>query len=190
MVPLVESVIVEALRIVTDSGVPDDLRVTAFAKSVDLLAAGSVATPPRAASGTLESTTAATNSPIEAIAKKMGVSVDVAADVYEARDGDIVVVAPPRAFDKAKMAATKQLALAVAAGRQGAGLEESTGVDVIRRAAEEFGFLDANNFARSLSEMDQDFIISGTSRSRTFKLRRPAWDKAKDLIAQLSGAAS
>lgn len=190
MVQSVESVIVEALRIVTTSNVPEDLRVTAFAKSVDLLSRGSGATPSGVANGTIESTAAATHGPIEAIAHKMGVTADIAADVYEARDGDIVVVAPPRAFDKAKMAATKQLALAVAAGRQGAGLEESTGVDVIRRAAEDFGFLDANNFARSLSEMDQDFIISGTARSRTFKLRRPAWDKAKDLVAQLSGSAS
>lgn len=188
----VSDIIVSALQISTRDDVPEDLRVVVFSKAVDLLAAqaGAVHPTPGKSAANSVTTSAEIDGPIEAIAKKMGISADIASDIYEARDGEIVVVAAPRAFDKSKMSATKQLALVVAAGRQGAGLEESTGVDVIRGAAEEFGFLDPNNFARTLSEMDQDFIISGTSRVRQFKLRRPAWDKARELVSQLSGGAS
>lgn len=91
------------------------------------------------------------------------------------------------ALDSRKAAATKQLALLIAAARQGLGLEEWTGVDFVRRACIDFGRYDESNFAAAINEMSDSFLIRGRGRQRVLRLRRPGVEKAARLVRDLTG---
>jgi hypothetical protein len=95
------------------------------------------------------------------IATKLKVDIDIVDSVYFDENGDVRVGVPAGKLESGKMAGTKQLALLAAAGRQGAGLEESTSVEKIREVADEYKRYDQANFARTISQMDNEFRIMG-----------------------------
>lgn len=183
--------IVAAMKAVEEASVPDDLRATAFAKAFDMFSKSNGKLGDRADHFGEKDRYGERLAPSEdllgRIGEKLGVDRSVVAEVYEQSELDIEVVVAPSKLDRSKMGATKQVALLVAAGRQAAGLEETTRVDKIREAAELYGIHDPNNFARAITDMSDDFIISGSSRTRIVRLRRPAWDRAKNLVIRLEG---
>jgi hypothetical protein len=184
-------IVVDAMKAIDDAEVPSDLRSTAFAKVMDLLSSGNGRPGERSGSpsaGFVPREQASTEQDLLGrIAGKLGVDHAIVAEVYEEADTEVRVVVAPKRLDKSKMAATKVMSLLVAGGRQAAGLEETTAFEKIREAAEDYGIYDQNNFARTITDMGDDFIISGSKRSRTVRLRSPAWEKLKDHVSRLGG---
>ncbi len=178
----------QALKAVEGSGVPTDLRPAAFREAVRLLSGESPAeaaapavhtggaSPGRAASGQLA-----------ALAAKLGVGRDAIGEVYQIESGDLKLIVASTKLQSDKRAATRQIAVLVAAGRQGAGIDtdwtESKG---IRDACSDLGKLDSPNFANTLNSMGDVFSFQGKGVSRKVKVIRPGFERATALVKELT----
>jgi hypothetical protein len=185
----VKGILVQAEETVREAGIPDDLRVTAFAKAVDLISGpgrsagesrGSSAVPARAGSDDAEDA-------LDEIGQKLKLEPEIIGEVFHEEDGEIEITVPSAKLDAGKKGGTRQLALLIAAGRQGAGLEEFTSLDVVRKVAEDYRRYDQANFAKAINEMSDVFNFRGTGRGRSVKVSRPGWEAATQLVKALGG---
>jgi len=187
----VSNILITANQAVEQANLPDDLRVIAFSKAIDIVS-GTQAIAQNMSNGTAVKRTSdrnqdSENSALSRIARKLKIEEDVVREVFNEHDGEIEIIVPSAKFETGKKPATKQLALLVAASRQAAELEEFTSVDVIREVAEEFRRYDQPNFARTLAEMENDFRFRGNMRNREVGLSRPGWESATKLVSSLAG---
>lgn len=191
----VKDVLITANRAVQEAELPEDLKDTAFAKAVDLIAGtGQVARPSSAVVSTPTRSADIFGQPtvddggtLGRIAAKLRVDIDTVRELYNEEDGKLEVTVPSAKLETSKKGATKQLALLVAAGRQAAGLEEYTPLERVREVAELFRRYDSPNFARTIQEMEEDFSFRGESRSRAIRVSRPGWEHVTRLIGELEG---
>ena len=187
----VKDILRAAHEAVDAADVPDELRAAAFSKAVDLLSAdlrsgantSSGASPGTPGVQKIEKPT----SLMDRIASKLGLDVETVREVYREVDGDVRLIAPSSKLTRGKSAATKQVALLVAAARQAAEIEEFTSADIIRAIADDYRTLDSPNFAAALREMSTTFRFDGTSRNRMLKVSRPGWEEARRLVQELGG---
>ena len=187
----VKDILRAAHEAVEAAAVPDELRSEAFSKAVDLLSielrGRSNPASEVAATRTGSRNVAQPTSLLERIASKLDIDVETVGEVYREVDGDVRLIAPASKLTRGKSAATKQVALLVAAARQAAGIEEFTSADVIRAVADDYRTLDSPNFAATLREMSTTFRFDGTSRNRMLKVSRPGWEEARRLVQELGG---
>jgi hypothetical protein len=183
-----------ALSSISEAKIPDDLRVVAFAKAFDVLAADQAPMPHPtlpSASGTAGPLPAAirSGSSLGRIAQRLERTEAAIEALFHIEGDDLEVIVNPNKLDSQKSKGTEQLAQLVAAGRQATGLDEDgwTNVDVIRGICEHFGRLDAGNFAATIKNMRDVFLVRGEGRGRKVKLTAPGWQKVAVLIDELAG---
>ncbi len=182
MIDDIPSLLAAAANDVEESGVPDDLRPSAFQAAVALRttdAGERTAAPAADARGRADWHAS--------VAAALDVS---AADIEEAFDMDgerLRLTILPSRLPPQKAAATKDVALLISAARQAAGVDEDgwTPVDAIRSECREIGVLDANNFAADIQLPDL-MSVRGRGRSRELKITRRGFEQAgirlKDLV--------
>lgn len=179
--------IVEILRAaneaVQEADLPAELKPVAFQSAIDLIAAGAGS----ATSDGAHSRNEETSTTLGRIASKLNLPLEVVQDVYFDDGDDVGIGVASSALPSRKAAATKQLARLVAVGQQAGGLAEWTPVDQIRRVCVDFGRHDDSNFAATIQEMGDEFQIRGSRRQREVRVKRPALERAADLIQQLAG---
>lgn len=196
----VADILAEAIAAVNAADVPAELKEAAFSKAVDVImarrTAGTVAridtgvsVPAGMSTSVGAPPSVAPDDLVGRIAARLRLERDAVAEVFDATDGKIDIIVPPRKLAPGKAPATKQLATLVAAARQGAEIEDWTDVDEIRRFVEDFKRYDSANFAATLKEMDDIFRIKQTGRRIVVKLGRPGWDRATELVTTLAGEA-
>jgi hypothetical protein len=191
----VREVLVAALKAVDDAKLPPELQAVAFGKAVDLVAARAGSPVPQMqpvrrdhAAGEQP---AAESSPLDRIAARLKLEVEVVQDVYHYDDErGLQIVVSPRKLEKQLGGAAKQLALLVAAGRQASGLEDGEWTDIaeIREVCQEYKKLDPSNFAAHIKSMKDEFNLRGSGQKRLVKVTRPGWDAARELVEKLAGA--
>jgi hypothetical protein len=181
----IREVLVSALKDVDEAKIPEDLRELAFSKAVDLHS-GTKATPTLPASSP-GGEPAVDGPALERIASKVSVSADALADVYHESSGEVELIVGVGKLSSKSASATKEIALLLAAGRQGAG-EEWTDLAMVRAVCEQYKKLDTKNFAAAMKEMEDVFTFTGGPRTRKVKMTRPAWDRAKSLIEKVTEA--
>jgi len=184
----VSDILVNALKEVEEAGIQGDLRSVAFGKAVDLLSVGSVwheSSPAGTRVRMQEAAPLYAETPVAKIAAKLKLDVETVSQVFDASEGSLELIVGQGKFDKRASGGTKEIALALVAGRQGAGMEEWTHMGVIREAAEAYKRIDPPNFASTIKAMDDVFSIKGTGTKREVKLARPGWEKAADLVTRL-----
>jgi hypothetical protein len=174
----------EAQAAVDESGIANDLRTVAFSKAIDLLVresfAGASEAPPDVGGG---------GDPLRLISQRLDIDLEVAQAVYSVKDGDLEIVVGTRLLAPRAAAATKELALLVAGGRQAGGFDDEwTDVGHIRRWAETYKRLDSPNFSSAIKEMEHLFSVRGTPRKREVRMTMPAWDETSRLVRRLGGA--
>ena len=98
---------------------------------------------------------------------------------------EIVINASKLAKDKAN--ASRQLAQLVAAGRQGAGVEEWTLVSTVRAIVANYGKLDANNFAGNLAKLEDVALWRGKGGTRALKLTKQGYETTGAMVKSLVG---
>lgn len=184
-----------AASAVDEANIKGEFRTIAFEKAVDLVAAsagvaGGKAAPPSggSAAGGKSAPAAADGTLLSKVAVKLKVDLDSIKEVYHEADGKFDIIVSPTMLEKAKSTGMKQLALLVAAVRQGAELEEFTDADHVRYFADAFNRYDAGNFATDLKSMEDEFRIRRDGRKILIKLSRPGWDRAAELVRRLGGA--
>jgi hypothetical protein len=188
----VKDILIQAKSAVLEAELPEDLRQIEFSRAIDLLTGGAQPQPTggapardgAGASGSEDGTA------IGAIAKKLRLEPAVVREVYGEANGEIELLLGPNQVAKERKAATCQIALLIATGRQAAGLEEFTEAEVIRKLVDDFGKLDSSNFAKTVADMTNVFSIRGSGRSRSVGVKRTGFDEARALVLQLTGGAS
>lgn len=185
----VRDVLTAALQDLIEAKIPEDLREIAFAKAVELRVDGnrlrtSDTSPDRRVDAGNGSSA---NSTLDRIAERLRLPSAVLADVFDAEDGNVQLVLGPGKLDQRKAAATKQIALLLAAGRQASGLEDWTPVSIIREMCDTYRKLDSPNFAATIKEMDDVFSFRGDGNRREVRMARPAWDEVLELVRQVTG---
>lgn len=184
----IQSLFREAEREVEDSGVATEFRPGAFSAAVQLLASGHRldATQESENGHTAEASGSSAPRAVDlgALADRLGVSRDAVESVYTEVDGGIQISVDPRKLSKSKSAGARELAYLVAVPRQAAG-EDQTHVEEFRKAAIEYDKFDAPNFAAAMADLKGSFVLKGPARQRTFKLTKPGWTAAGDLIRHM-----
>jgi hypothetical protein len=191
-------VLVEALRDVEETNVPDDLREVAFSKAFDLRA-GKVSPQPAVASpappayggansGAPPQTGPPSADPLGRIAERLKLDPLTVGEVFSASEDGLELIVPAGKLPARPATATKEIALLIAGGRQAAGLDEWTTWDEIRRWCAEFKRLDGGNFAKTIREMEDVFNFRRESeRKHLVRLARPGWERLTDSIRRLGG---
>lgn len=185
----VSELLVEALDAVNESKIPNDLRVVAFAKAMEVLAsqrnpAAAAATPAAAIPGS----TSPKGSPIEAISTRLGIDSERLREVFNVTEGgEIELVFPAGKIERKLSSGTKQIALLVAAARQATALDEWTSFANIRAWCEHYKRLDGANFATTVKQMEDIFSIRGAGQKREVRMTRPGWEKATELVNSIIG---
>lgn len=175
-----KQLLADVLALIEDMQVPQDLRPAAFQQ----LWAG-LSPPPVALKGP-EPEHPAAPEPLLALAKRLDLEPVYLADLYAVtEDGTLDVQVPASSLPEQKTAATKELALLVCAGRQ-ATCEETTAAATIREVCNRYSKLDPPNFAAALKEADHLLIIGGPARQRTYRLRQPGWEQAKEVVKRIA----
>jgi hypothetical protein len=180
----ISELLAEAQRRVDEAGLAPDLRPVAFGKVFDLLSGGSKIVERGSESGE-----PGVGSAIERIARRVNLEPGVVAEVYYEDGGDLGIGLGATRLDPSDAGATKQLALLLAGGRQASGQDEAwTSVAVIREACRDFGRLDTNNFATTVSSMNEVFTFRGKGQQREVRLTRPGWDALARLLSTFPGS--
>jgi hypothetical protein len=185
-----EEVLRAAVAAVDAAEVPDDLRPAAFGKAVDLLSSKmdepapsvEVTTPANALDQT-----ASEGDPIGSIASTLGIDRQLVDDTYYVDDdGGIRLSVGSTKLAAVEQEAQKEIALLLAAGRQGGGLEEWTKTKHIRESASDYSKMN-HHFAENMSEMDDEFSFKGKGATRELKLKIVGRERAAALIRRLQG---
>jgi hypothetical protein len=184
-------VLIATLKDVSETDVPPELRAIAFSKVFDLRARGGAPAPPLprdGGGGGLGSQTPTNpEDKLAAIAAKIGTGRDVAAEVYEVVDDGLELIIPAGKLDNRVAAGAKEIALLVAGGRQAAGIDDWTSIDVIRKVCGDFKKLDQGNFAKSIRQMETEFNRRETDKRPAVKMSRPGWEQYAALVRRLGG---
>ena len=186
-----KQLLAEVLGIIKEMDIPEDLRPTAL----QLLWAGLSPAPTAVPSTSPEPAAVPSTSPEEATSSKalqalgtrLGVSdLDRLADLYATtEDGMLEVKVPTTKLPAEKAASTTKLVLLTCAGRQATG-EPVTPSATLKAVCEQYGKLDSPNFAKTLKKADHLWIVGGSRLKKTYKLRNPGWEEAKELVKQLA----
>jgi len=122
------------------------------------------------------------------IAAKFNVDGESVGEVYEADGDSIKLIIAASKLEQEKRAATKQIALLVAAGRQAADIDPGwTESRVIREICDDYGKLDSGNFAKSVRDQGDVFSYDGSGQSLKVKVNRAGFERAGETVKQLTG---
>ncbi len=173
-----------ALQAVDEAEIPSELRPVAFAKAFETLTRDSAGQP---ASSATDRPPQAGQEGLQSIASRLGLPLSTVENAFVIESGRAELVIPPSRFEAAKSRATEQIALLVAAARQGAGLDDDgwTAVDHIREACEHFKRHDSSNFATTIKDMEDVLTVRGAGRDRKVRMTAPAWHRAAELLSTL-----
>jgi hypothetical protein len=196
--PTPREVLVATLEDVSQADTPDALLQIAFSKTFDMhagLSGPAVQTvvaaggPSAATRGALTTAEFVSGDLLAAIAAKAGTDRDTVAEVFDERNGELELIIGAGKLAASVSAGTKDIALLVAGGRQAAGIEEWTSLDVVREVCAEFKKLDSGNFAKTIKAMTNEFNVRKESERKTVvRVSRPGWDAFSALVVRLAGA--
>jgi hypothetical protein len=171
---------------------PDEWRLPTFLKLLDWsMGAGAAIPPPKPGTQSSSPAPAVTQQSSSAsIAARLGVSAEVVEDAYDLSEDMPRLVVSPGRLDGKSSTATKQIALLLAAARQSLGTEEWTSVGIVRDVCKDYRRLDQSNFASTVAELDDEFLMRGSPRQREIKLSRVGWERARNVLLELDGSRS
>jgi hypothetical protein len=185
----VSEIVLKTLGVLKECHVPEDLRGVAFGRVFDALivkeSGSDIASKP---AGPAPPPTNETDGALERFSSRIKASLPSVQKVFYEDDGSLVLGIASSRLEKSVAAATKQIALLVAVARQAIGTDDGwTSVDVIREICRDFKKLDANNFAATITEMDDVFIFRGKGKQRAVRVAEPGWTKAGQTVESLGG---
>ena len=188
----VKDILAAAKKAVEEAGIPDDLKLTAFGKAIDLYSSSVTLLRTESQNTDIGSPQAPSGhesdeSLMDRIAKHLKLDRTIIDEVYYEEDGEVRLSVSKSKIESSKSAGTKQLAVLISAGRQASGLEEVTSFEVIRQVAEDYNRLDSTNFAKAVDAMGHIFSFRGQGKSRSVKLGRPGFEEASKYVIKVGG---
>lgn len=182
-----------AHKAVVDAGIPEPLQEVAFTKAFDLLAGNKPATTPDGGGKVLDSgsvdNTFTGDERFAKIAQKTGADVNKLPYVYDIDDEGVSMLVKRSQLGNSDAAATRELALLVAAARQAGGFDTLTKIETIRERVEDMGVYDPKNFSTTVKGIP-GVTIKGTGNTRELKVTQAAFEEAGKLLNRLTGGDS
>lgn len=179
----------ELIKALDEAGVPDDLRVAAFEKGFDALmgkaATTDAATPAQERGGRGPDDVPTDGPSLAAVGARLGLDQELVDEIYYIDGENLGLAIASSKLHPAKAAATQQIAILVAAGRQAGGWDEWTPASRIRDIARDYGRFDQANFASTIKRMGDVFSFRGKAREVEVRLTRPGYEQAANLIRAL-----
>jgi hypothetical protein len=184
----------DAHKAVQKAEIDPDLKAVAFEKAIEILAAQEgllmsppAPPPPPEETKPLLADKGDVGSGIDRIAAKLGVAPEPVHEIYVEAEGSLHLTVPSKKLDGTKSAGARQLTLLVAAGRQAGGFDEGwTHANEIRAVCKDYDKFDENNFGGVLGGMDDVFQIKGKGQSREVRMKNPGYEKAAELVTELT----
>jgi len=170
-----------AIEAVAEMAPDDPLRAVAFQEVLRAVLSGTQPMPALTAKHESSS-----EGPAYAVATRLGLSVDQVHRVFDFAGEDVNLTIESAQLPSSKSGATEQIALLVCAARQGGLGEADTSSEIIRRVCDEFARYDDANFASTLRGLTGLLILGGTSRSRTYRITRPGYERVRALIEAIT----
>lgn len=176
---------------VEDSELPASMRESAFTTVLESkLGSSSTQSPivPPAAvvtGGTPTDNLATESGSLVSLARQIDLPIETVSEVYSVRDdGTLDFHFQVGKLPSGKASGAREIAILVAAGRQGTGTEEWTKAGDIRQVCDYYSKFDQANFAANITNksMQQLIKISGTGPRRQLQMRATGWREAKNLI--------
>jgi len=180
----IKEILAAAARDVEDAQVPEELREIAFSKAVDLrsgrTAEGMTAGP---GAGTEERE----GGLLARVAARFRVEEQALSEVLEVSEEEVNVIVAPSRLPRQKAAATRDVALLVAGGRQAAGIDAGwTAAEVVREACRTIGVFDGANFASEIGAMGAFFGFKGSGRDREIRVNLRGFEQAGMRVTELA----
>jgi hypothetical protein len=180
-----KTLMIEVVKAVEEAGVPEDLRVAAFEKTFDAMVGTGTGPPSSPVREPDRRVVPADGPSLGAIAARLGLDPELVGEIYYV-DGDVLGLALASSKLKPKKAAaTQEIALLLAAGRQAGGWDEWTPASRIRDVAREYGKYDQANFATTVRRMGDVFSFRRAGRDLEVRLTRPGYEQAANLAREL-----
>jgi hypothetical protein len=172
-----------------DPALPVELTETAFREVLrHLLSRTSAPAPGKPGAPRTEPTT---DTPLHRLAARLRIDPDALADVFDFDGGEARLHVPSSRISATKSQATRDIALLIAAARQGSGLDESwTSSNPIREALANYNRYDQSNFSANLRAAGDVLNIRGKASATEVRLTQPGWEAATTLIRALTGSPS
>jgi AraC-like DNA-binding protein len=186
----VDEAIKTAHHAVVEAGLPSEFQGAAFSQVLRHLLAATASPssehPDRPARGALVDEP----SRLSRLAARVGVSESALADLFEVTDDSVTLHVSSARIPSAKSQATKDVALLVAAARQGSGADDGwTAAEHVREGLQNYKKYDTNNFSTYLKGVAEAFNFRGRGPSMELRLTQPGWEMAVNLITSLAGGA-
>lgn len=192
----ITSILRKAHESVDAAGLPESLKVAAFEKAVDLLAGTAVpAATPSQASEAPEVAGAPKPPPsdggtksLERVAAKLRLPLETVSEVFHIDGEKIALSIASSKLPSAKLTASKEIALLIAAARLAGGWDaEWTAAEEVRSVADDFGKFDQKNLAKALTDQGDYFGFQGKGEARKIKVNRKGLEEAAVLVRKLAG---
>jgi hypothetical protein len=186
----------DAFDALSDASIPDELRPVAFASAFWALRESRSDGVGARTDAPMAREDAPFNAPrskedgvFEKVSRKLGLSNDEIAFVYEF-DEDLTLCVPPSRLAPVLRAAVEQIVYLVAAGRQGGGLESKTSAQLIKDICAERGKSDSN-FSRILKDLHgKGLVIGGSGRSKTVTVNAAGFERAGVIVKEIKESVS
>ncbi len=176
---------VEALRAAEDAinsaELADDLRAAAFTAVVAHMLASTGQGERLPSQGTRDN---GGGGELAALAEALSIPLDAAGALFDMSSGEPELNVPARRLPRNKAEATRDFAILITGARRILDLDSPT--DVVRRALDRHGCLDASNFTQHLRSADEAFI-NYQSTSRTLVIRVPGQERASEIARRFAG---
>ena len=185
--------ITEALRAakqaVEQADLPESWQERAYSEVLRVLLGGGQPTVGATVAAPSRGVIAGSGSGLQKLAGRFGVSEEALADVFAIEDDVVTIHVGSGKLSTTKSKATREVALLMAAARQGAALDEDwTDISHVRNALTQYNRYDRGNFAKYLRDTQDVFNFKGKPVSH-IRLTRPGWEAATELIKNLAGSA-
>jgi hypothetical protein len=175
-----------ARLVVEEAGLPETWQERAFAEVLRSLLGSQVMSEVAAAVPT-KAVPASGSAGLGHLATRLGVSESALADIFVVEEDGVSLYVSSGKLAATKSKATREIALLVAAARQGAGIDDSwTDVAHVRDSLTQYNRYDPSNFSKYLRDTSDVFNLRGKPVQQ-LRLTRPGWEAAVELVKNLTG---
>lgn len=169
----------------TRSELPEPFQLAAFPVLLERELGAPAASPPGSPLPADSAASIADASGAEALARRVGRGLDQLEDIYDFSAASVALIVSPGRLAPTVAHATMQIALLVAAARQGAEGHDWTPAAEIRAVCQDYSRFDGSNFATTLTSMHGQFAFRGKGQGREVRLTRPGWEAVSNLLDEL-----
>lgn len=181
----------QAVTVVEQASVPEDLRTLAFAKVLEMLSEQNTphASTDQATNKDNHKDPSTSSGPLAPIVANLGIPPSLVDRIFDENDGELRFSGDVSALGKSRTDKVHGIAILLLAGRRWAGLDGGTATpdEIVRAEVDRLTLLDTTNYTKQIASLKPYVIISGSGRKAAYKIKYDGIEKAKEIGRKLAG---